>query len=234
MRWKMSASVLVALAFLIPAAPAMAQAAQPGLDAGCQTVERKVYSDVRKLITIDLDTATDSEVRVLANQILAVANAESLPVLPDAIQNRLGGTEEDLREFVKNDVVNAWSLALRVTVTRTLTDAGPNVEAAAQKVLAGGSSDVYLAYLNEGLYAARELDCAAQPSPTPTPDVTPSFPVSPTPVTSASAVPGGEGGGELPKTGVDITTVAAIGGVLVVLGGLGFLFGRRRRSRFVA
>jgi hypothetical protein len=84
MRWKMSAGVLVALAFLIPAAPATAQADQPVLNEACQTVERKVDKDIRELVTIDLDTATDVEVRVLANQILAAAKAESLPVLPRA------------------------------------------------------------------------------------------------------------------------------------------------------
>ena len=102
MRRKLSAGVLLALAFLIPAAPAMAQAGTPGLNAACQPAERKVYKDIREMVTIDLDTATDVQVRVLANQILSVAKAESLPVLPRALQTRLDGTAEDLRAFLKS------------------------------------------------------------------------------------------------------------------------------------
>jgi hypothetical protein len=62
MRWKVPVGVLATLAVLIPAVlipAAEAQAAPPGLDAACQTVERKVYKDIRELITIDLDTAAD-------------------------------------------------------------------------------------------------------------------------------------------------------------------------------
>lgn len=66
MRWKVPAGVLMALALLIPAAPAVAQTDLPGLNEACQTVERKVYKDIRELVTIDLDTATNVEVRVLA------------------------------------------------------------------------------------------------------------------------------------------------------------------------
>ncbi|GAB7039119.1 MULTISPECIES: LPXTG cell wall anchor domain-containing protein [Catenuloplanes] len=240
MRWKTSASALVALAFLIPAAPATAQEAQPGLDAACQTVERKVYTDVRKLVTIDLDTATDADVEVLATQIMTTAKSESLPVLPGAIEDRLKGSTEDLREFLKTGMRTAWSTDLRISVTRTLTNARANVRAAAQQTLGTATIDGYLAYLNEGLYAARALDCASQPTPTPT--VTPSATATaaPTPTGSASATPGGAGtgdggeGGGLPVTGADTGTVAAIGGALLLLGGIGFLIGRRRRSRFVA
>ncbi|MGW3807911.1 LPXTG cell wall anchor domain-containing protein [Micromonospora sp. NPDC005113] len=243
MRWKLPAGVLMALAFLVPAAPAMAQTEPPVLNEACQTVERKVYKDIRELVTIDLDTATNVEVRVLANQILAAANADSLPVLPDAIQERLDGTADDLRAFLKADVQNAWSTALRVTVVRTLTGAGTNVKAAAQKALDDGTIDAYLAYLNDGLYAARALDCASQPAPTatsqptPTPSATPSATttVAPAPASSASlGAPGGGEGGGLPVTGDDTATVAGIGGALLLLGGAGYLIGRRHRSRFVA
>lgn len=234
MRWKTSAGVLVALAFLIPAAPAVAQAGSPGLNQACQTVERKVYKDIRELLTIDLDTATDVEVRVLANQILAVAKAESLPVLPRATQVRLDGTAADLRAFLKADVQKAWFTDLRVSVVRTLTAGGVNVKAAAKKALGAGTIDAYLAYLNDGLYAARALDCAAQP--TATPSVTPSATTTVAPVPTPSASLGtsdGEGGG-LPLTGADTGIVAGIGGALLLLGGAGYLIGRRRRSRFVA
>ena len=234
MRWTMSAGLLVALVFLSPAAPAMAQAEQPVLNEACQTAERKVYKDIRELFTIDLDTATDAEVRVLTNQIMAVATAESLPVLPDAVQEGLDGGADDRRAFLKTGVRNAWSIALRISVVRTLTDAGANVKAAAQKALDAGNVDAYLAYLNEGLYAARALDCASQP--TTSPSVTPSATVTgaPTPTSSAGAgASGGEGGG-LPNTGADAGTVAGIGGALLLLGGVGYLIGRRRRSRFVA
>ncbi|WFE41728.1 ALF repeat-containing protein [Micromonospora sp. WMMD998] len=248
MRWKIPAGVLMALALLIPAAPALAQTGHPGLDSACQTVERKVYKDIRDLITIDLDTASNTELRVLTAQILAEANAESLPVLPDAIQKALKGSEDELRAFLKTGVQSAWSVALRVTVVRTLTDAGPNVQAATQKVLDDPSIDAYLVYLNYGLYIARELDCASTPTPTPTPTTaqpTPTPTPTPTPSTTTTVVPtsapavtpgapgGGEGGG-LPVTGTDTATVAGIGGVLLLLGGAGFVIGRRRRSRFVA
>ncbi|WBB65677.1 LPXTG cell wall anchor domain-containing protein [Micromonospora sp. WMMD812] len=234
MRWKIPAGVLMALAFLIPAAPAVAQTESPGLNEACQTVERKVYKDIRELVTIDLDTATDVEVRVLAAQILAAANADSLPVLPRVLQERLDGTADDLRAFLKADAQKAWSTDLRITVVRTLTDAGANVKAAAQKVLDDGAIDTYLAYLNNGLYDARALDCASQPTPTPSATPSATTTAAPTPVSSASpGAPGGEGGG-LPVTGAGTATVAGIGGVLLLLGGAGYLIGRRRRSRFVA
>src|SRR4051812_14373561 len=107
MRWKLSAGVLMALAFLIPAAPAAAQTAPPVLNQACQPVERKVFKDIRELVTIDLDTATDVEVRILAGQILTEANAESLPTLPGALQARLDGTPDDLRTFLKAGLSNA-------------------------------------------------------------------------------------------------------------------------------
>ncbi|MEU9511936.1 ALF repeat-containing protein [Micromonospora sp. NPDC048169] len=245
MRWKIPAGALVALAFLIPAAPAAAQTAAPGLNESCQTVERKVYKDFRELVTIDLDTATVSELRLLAYRLLAEAQAESLPVLPGEIEERLKGTSDDLRAYLKN-VRDRWATALRVRIGQTMTGAGPNVRAAAQKVLDNPSVEVYLAYLNNGLYEARALDCASQPTPTPTP--TPSRP-TPTPTATPSATstvvppvtpsaslgaPGGGEGGGLPVTGTDIATVAGVGGALLLLGGASYVIGRRRRSRFVA
>ncbi|WP_431900077.1 LPXTG cell wall anchor domain-containing protein [Micromonospora chalcea] len=240
MRWKIPAGALVALAFVIPAAPAAAQTAVPGLNDACQTVERKVYKDFRELVTIDLDTANVSELRLLAYRLLAEAQAESLPVLPGEIEERLKGTSDDLRAYLKN-VENRWATALRVSIGQTMTGAGPNVRAAAQKVLDNPSVDAYLAYLNNGLYEARALDCASQPTPTPsqpttTPTATPSATSTVVPPLSPSAsvgVPGGEGGG-LPVTGSDTATVAGIGGALLLLGGASYVIGRRRRSRFVA
>ncbi|UQU66545.1 ALF repeat-containing protein [Couchioplanes caeruleus] len=244
MRHRISAGVVVALALLIPAAPAAAQPGTPGLNAACQTVEREAYKDVRQLVTLDLDTATDTEVRVLANQILAAAEADSLPVLPDALQARMDGTPDELRAFLRTGVQTAWLTGLRVSVVRTLTGAGTNVRAAAQKVLDDGTVDAFLAYLNDGLYAARALDCASQP--TPTPSVTPGATTgAPTPTSSAGPSAtvgdgggsGGSSGGEdggLPVTGAAAGTVAGIGGALLLLGGAGYLIGRRRRSRFVA
>lgn len=241
MRWKIPAGALIALAFLIPAAPAMAHVKSPGLNAACQTVERKAYKDIRELVTIDLDTATDTELRVLTGQILTAANADSLPGLPDIIQKQLDGTPDELRAFLKAKVQTAWSVALRVEVVRTLTDAGANVEAAAQTVLKETSIDVYLAYLNNGLYAARALDCTSQPTATPTsqptkPSATPSATTTVAPTSGTTTSPGaagGEGGG-LPLTGAGTATMAGIGGVLLVLGGVGYVLGRRRRARFVA
>ncbi|MEU6204784.1 PT domain-containing protein [Micromonospora musae] len=240
MRWKIPAGVIMALVFLVPAAPAAAHTEPPGLNEACQTVERKVYKDIRELLTVDLDTATDVEVRVLAAQILAAANADSLPILPREIEERLNGTAEELRAFFKADVQNAWSTDLRVTVVRTLTGAGANVKSAAQKALDDGAINTFLAYLNNGLYEARALDCASQPTATPTaqptstPSATPSATTTgaPTPAASSS-VGGGEGGG-LPVTGADTATVAAFGGALLLLGGAGYVIARRRRSHFVA
>ncbi|WP_089154814.1 LPXTG cell wall anchor domain-containing protein [Micromonospora sp. NBS 11-29] len=239
MRWKISAGALVALAFLIPAAPAAAHTGSPAPNGACQTVERKVYKDIRELVTIDLDTATTTQLRLLANQILAVANTEALTILPGAIQERLDGTSDDLRAFLKTNLQGAWSTDLRVAIAQTLVNAGPNVDAAAQKVLREPSIDAYLAYLNDGLYAARAKDCASQPTPTPTsrptstPSATPSATTTVAPPSAESASPGGEGGG-LPVTGADTATVAGIGGALLLLGGAGYVIGRRRRSRFVA
>lgn len=89
--------------------------------------------------------------------------------------------------------------------------------------------DAYLAYLNDGLYVARELDCAAEPTPTPNATTTD----TPTPAPSASqGAPGGEGGG-LPVAGANTATMARIGGTLLLLGGAGYLIGRRRRTRFL-
>ncbi|MEV4499961.1 LPXTG cell wall anchor domain-containing protein [Micromonospora arborensis] len=243
MRWKVPAGALVALAFLIPAAPAMAEAKAPGLDAACQTVERKVFKDIRELVTIDLDTANTAQLRLLAYRILDEAKVNSLPTLPPQIEERLNGTSDDLRAFLKTSVQNIWTIDLRISVGRTMTGAGANVRAAAQTVLDDEAVDAYLAYLNNGVYAARELDCASQPTPTATPSATPSptpsatTTVAPTPTSSTSlGAPGGEGGegGGLPVTGTETATVASIGGALLLLGGAGYLIGRRRRSRFVA
>ncbi len=62
----------------------------PGPDkTTCQTI---FYADNRKLVTIDLDTASETKVRVLANQILAASVADELTMLPGRLQERLDGT----------------------------------------------------------------------------------------------------------------------------------------------
>jgi len=251
------------LAFLIPAAPAMAQAEPPVLDAACQTVEPKVFKDIPALVTIDPDTAAVADLRLQAYRILDEATVEGLPVLSRELRERLGGTSDDLRAFLATDLPKAWSIDLRISVTRTLTDAGTNVKAAARKVLGQETVDAYLAYLNDGQYAARALDCAAQPTPSqptpsqpapsqsapstpaesaPAPSVTPSASTSAAAIPTSSSAPGaaggeggegGEGGG-LPVTGAAAGTVAGIGGVLLLIGGAIYLIGRRRNSRFVA
>jgi LPXTG-motif cell wall-anchored protein len=239
MRRKLSAGVLLALAFLIPAAPAMAQAPAPVLNSACQTAEPKVYKDIRRLVTIDLDTATNVQVRILANQILAVALDESLTDLPGAVQDHLDGTTDDLRAFLKEGWLDTWTRDLRIAVGQTMTGAGLHVKTAAQKALDDGNIDAYLAYLNDGLYSARALDCASQPSPSQsasTPSVTPSASMSAVAIPASSAgvgASGGEGGG-LAVTGAATGTAVAIGGALLLLGGAGYVIGRRRRSRFVA
>ncbi|MGA4730674.1 LPXTG cell wall anchor domain-containing protein [Micromonospora taraxaci] len=234
MRWKIPAGALIALAFLVPAAPAAAQFESPGLDAACQTVERKVYQDVRKLVAVDLDTPTDQEIRVLTAQLLHTANVDKLTVLQGVIDKQLKGTPEELRAFLKKDVPNVWMVDLRIKVGQSMTGAGVNVKNAAQVTLDDGSLDALLAYLNDGVYTARELDCAAKP--TPTPSVTPSATTTdaPTPAPSTSLAAGGGEGGGLPLTGANTATVVSVGGALLLLGGAGFLIGRRRQSRFVA
>jgi hypothetical protein len=157
MRWKIPVGVLLALALFIPMSSATAQPSSSGLssETSCQV---KSYKDLRQLITIDLDAASDVAVRVLASQILAAAVADSLVVLPPALQVRLDGTAEDLRAFLKADMLNAWATDLRLAVVRTLPGAGANVQAAADEALGNGTIDAYLSYLNNGLYIARALD----------------------------------------------------------------------------
>ncbi|WP_422737564.1 LPXTG cell wall anchor domain-containing protein [Micromonospora sp. WMMD729] len=240
MRGKIPAGIAIALAFMVPAAPAMAQSASPGLDQNCQTIERKSFKDIRELFTIDLDTATTTQLRVLTAQILHYADTEGLPTLPDVIQEPLNGTSDDLRAWLKTDAQKVWAVDLRISVVRTLTAAGPKVKEATQKTLDEASVDGYLAYLNDGLYAARALDCASEPTPTatatptsqPTPTASATSTVAPTAATSTSPVAGGGGG--LPVTGADTATVAGIGGALLLVGGASFVIARRRRARFVA
>ncbi|WP_433129884.1 ALF repeat-containing protein [Micromonospora sp. CA-240977] len=253
MRWKIPAGALVALAFLVPAAPAVAQAQSPGLNAACQTVERKVYKDLRELVTIDLDTATDQEMRALVVVLRDETLEEKLPVLPAILQQRVrGGTPNELRGYLKTlvgqdgngapDFQKVWATDLRVTVNQTMAGGGPNVKAAAQKALDAETLDAYLAYLNDGLYAARALDCASQPTATPTaqptttPSATPSVTttVVPTPASSTTAGAAGGDGGGLPVTGAQTATMVGIGGALLLLGGAVYVIGRRRRARFVA
>jgi hypothetical protein len=157
MRWKIPAGVLLALALLIPAAPAVAQTGSPKqAQTSCQTIG---YADIRQLVVIDLDAASDTDVRVLANQIQAVAVAESLTTLPGKMQARLDGAPADLRAFLKTTLRTVWSTDLRIAVNRTMTNAGSNVRAAAQQALDAGTVDALLGYLNDGLYVARAQDC---------------------------------------------------------------------------
>ena len=123
-------------------------------------------ADIRELVTIDLDTASDTDVRVLANQILAAARADLLTTLPGRLQTRLDGTADDLRAFLKTQLQWVWSTDLRIRVNQTMAaSTGTNVRAAAQAALDNGTIDVFLAFLNDGLYIARALDdCAARPA----------------------------------------------------------------------
>ncbi|NYT94861.1 ALF repeat-containing protein [Salinispora sp. H7-4] len=240
MRGKILAGALMALAFFIPATPAAAQTPPLGLDETCQLVERTVYQDVRELVTIDPDTANYAQMRRLAYRLLKVAEDDSLVDTDRRLQEALSGSADDLRAFLKTGIYTTWSTELRLKVNQKMAAGGDNVKEAAQEALDTTSIDVYLAFLNDGLYVARELDCAAQATPTPsattTPTPTPSATATdaPTPAPSASqGAPGGEGGG-LPVTGANTTTVAGIGGALLLLGGAGYLIGRRRRTRFAS
>ncbi len=159
MRWKIPAGVLLVLALLIPMSSAVAQAESSGLDeTSCQEV---VYTDIRELFAIDVSTASDVEIRVLANQISAVAEDESLTGLFGAVQNVLTvGSPDEIRAFLQGPWLTAWTMDLRGEVLRTKGDpnAGVHVQAAAQEALDDGSVDTFLTYLNHGLYVARALD----------------------------------------------------------------------------
>src|SRR5690348_13955406 len=126
---KISAGALMALALLMPAAPATAATETPVLNEACQTVEPKVFTDLRELITIDLDTADAGQVRVLAYRILEAANAAPLTLLPGRIEEALKGSEEDLRAFLKKDVLVSWTHDLRIAVGQAMTKGGANVQA---------------------------------------------------------------------------------------------------------
>lgn len=232
MRWSVPAGVLMALALLVPAAQAVAETGSPGLNQACQTIERRVYKDIPKLVTIDLDTASDSQVRVLANQILSEARAESLGNMPRSIQERLDGTADDLRAFLKTTLLRVWTGDLRLAVDQTFTTAGPHEKAAAQAVLdAPTTTDGYLAYLNDGMYVARALDCAsasASPSPSASASTSPSPSAS---VSASSSVSSSAAAaGTLPTTGTNSGLLALGGGVLILFGGGIVLVARRLRT----
>ncbi|MFI1993047.1 ALF repeat-containing protein [Actinoplanes sp. NPDC020271] len=164
MRGKIPAGVTLALAaLLIPAAPAVARTASPSpavtAAVTCQTVV--VYKDVRALVTIDLETASDTRVRLLANQILAAATANSLTGLPSTLQQKLDGTPDELRAFLRSGVLPAWATDLRIAVLRTLANAGANAQTAAQAALDAETVDAYLTYLNHGWYVARASDAGS-------------------------------------------------------------------------
>jgi hypothetical protein len=159
MRWKIPAGVVMALAFLVPAAPAVAQTASPAAaETTCQTI---VYTDIRTLVTIDIDTASTGALRLLAYRVLAAANRNSLTTLPGEVQAALSGTVDDLRAFLKTELQPVWSLDLRVAVADTVSGAGANVAAAGKNALKNGTVDALLAYLNDGLYIARATDAGS-------------------------------------------------------------------------
>ncbi|WP_433064817.1 ALF repeat-containing protein [Dactylosporangium sp. CS-033363] len=153
MRWKIPAGVVLTLALLAPAAaaPSAASAATT-----CPTVF--VYADFRSLVTIDLDTASDTEVRLLANQLQAEAKAEKLTTSPGRFQTALDGTPENLRTYLKSGWQGSWRIDLRVAVNQTMAAGGPNVKAAAQVVLDNGTVEAFLAFQNDGRYLARAAD----------------------------------------------------------------------------
>lgn len=72
---------------------------------------------------------------------------------------------------------------------------------------------------------------ATGPAPTPTPTATPTPAVTPSAATAPPAT--GEGGG-LALTGANGALVGGVGVALLVLGGLAFLFTRRRRTSFTS
>jgi len=160
MRWKISASVLVVLALLVPTSSATAQNRSPSVDqATCQVV---LYTDIRELVTIDLDNASDLDVRVLANQILARARVDALTGLPGRLDGLLrNGAPGDIRAFLKAGMWTVWTMDLRIAVNQTMTGASDTVRAAAQEALDNGTVDAFIGYLNRGLYLALAQDAGA-------------------------------------------------------------------------
>ena len=69
-------------------------------------------------------------------------------------------------------------------------------------------------------------------TPSSSPTASPEPPSSPTPTVVPS--PSGGGGGGLPVTGAGTTTVAGLGVALLLVGGVGYVLARRRRSRFIS
>ncbi|GAA4565175.1 hypothetical protein GCM10023176_12610 [Micromonospora coerulea] len=93
------------------------------------------------------------------------------------------------------------------------------------------------------VYASLVTPPAASPTASPSTSTSPSASISPSasasptgPLPSASPAAPGAGGGDggLPVTGSNTATVAGVGAVLLLLGGVGYLVARRRRTRFVA
>lgn len=229
MRWKLPAGVLLTLALLIPTASAAAQTATSGPDkTTCQTV---VYADIRKLVTINLDSASDTQVLVLANQILAASIANKLTVLPGRLQERLDGAVGDLRTFLKTELYPVWSRDLRIAIAETMANAGSNVNAAAQKALKAETIDAYLTYFNNDLCIARALDAGSQPVPSASGV---SHSASPGTDTPTSSVAPSSGSAILPVTGVQVGLVAVAGLALLAFGGTTVVLARRRRIRFAS
>lgn len=126
-----------------------------------------MYKDIRELTTIDPDTADITEVQILANQLLTKANDDSFVATPRALQEALDGGDDDLRKFIKTGIHATWSTDLAIKISQAMTAGDTNVDVTAQEVLDTSSMDAHLAFLNDGLYAAHELDCATQATPTP-------------------------------------------------------------------
>ncbi|MFD9701196.1 hypothetical protein [Lentzea sp. NPDC059081] len=120
-----------------------------------ETCQVTLHTDIRELVTIDLDTASDTDARLLANQILARARAEALTTLPGRLDEQLSnGTPDDIRTFLKTRMWTSWTTDLRIAVSQTMSGAGDTVRAAAQEALDNGTVDAFLGYLNRGLYLA--------------------------------------------------------------------------------
>jgi hypothetical protein len=155
MRWKIPAGALLALALLVPSAPAAARSAAAANQTFCRVA---TYTDLRALVTIDLDTASDTEVDLLANQLQSAAKADKLTTLPGRLQTGLDGSAEDLRAFLRTGLWSSWYTDLRVATAQSLTDATPHVDEAAQAALDAETRDALFTYLNHGRYIAYALD----------------------------------------------------------------------------
>lgn len=164
MRWKTLAGIAIALAWLVPAVPAVAAASAPaqiGLDEACRLGQPVSYPDLRSLLDVDVDAMTDVEVRVRVNQVLAASKGLYVGVAAraqDALDGKLEGEEKDSRNFLQSRALLEWKSDLLVLTSQVMSTGGAHVKDAAGKALDAGTVAAAFDFLNTGQHTAREQD----------------------------------------------------------------------------